>query len=165
MKDEIAALDLLTGALGRELFEQKLAEAVTRARQARRPLSLIVLDVDELLELNDLHGAEIADRALGQLAEVLCERLDGRGPLGRLEGGTFAVFLFGTAAEAKRAGEAICADCARASFGGEGATFSLTISVGVAQLRPAEPWGNLLETAETACRYAKIGGRNQVAVR
>jgi diguanylate cyclase (GGDEF)-like protein len=166
VKDEVAALDLLTGALGRELFEQKLAEAVSRARQEKAALSVLVIDVDELLEQNDLHGDAAGDEALGQLAELVCGWLDGRGPLGRLKGGTFAAVLPGVGAEeAQRLAERIRADCARGSFGSKSGPFSLTISVGVSQLRPGEPWGNVLDTAETACRLAKIGGRNQVAVR
>ena len=41
----------------------------------------------------------------------------------------------------------------------------VTASVGVALLRPHEPWGNLADAAEAACIRAKQGGRNRVAPR
>ena len=166
LTDTVASLDLLTGALARGLFEQKLAGAVSEARQKGRTLAVLVLDVDDLLELNDRFGDAAADAAISDLAERICEEVDGKGPLGRLTGGTFSVFLPGVPLkEAKAIAERIRQSCARASFGEAGETFSITVSIGVTQLRPNEPWGNLLESAETACRMAKIGGRNQVAVR
>ena len=42
---------------------------------------------------------------------------------------------------------------------------SLTVSVGVAGLKRNEPWGNLFEAAEDACRKAKQGGRDRTVHR
>ncbi len=50
-------------------------------------------------------------------------------------------------------------------FHSETGDFQLTVSVGVAGLRPGEPYGNLLEAAEAACVQAKQAGRDRVVVR
>ena len=56
---------------------------MTQARRARQPLAVLYLDVDDMQELNDLHGREVVDEALSALCGSVCETLDGRGPLGR----------------------------------------------------------------------------------
>ena len=133
---------------------------MTQARRARQPLAVLYLDVDDMQELNDLHGREVVDEALAELCERVCQTLDGRGPLGRVDGGSFAVLLVGCGAD-----EAVhWAERIRGAVA-ESATPRLTVSVGVAVLRRDEAWGNLLEAAEGACRRAKQGGRNFVAAR
>jgi diguanylate cyclase (GGDEF)-like protein len=165
-KDTPAAIDVLTGALGRRLFEAELARAVQQAREKAQPLALLYLDVDELLELNDVQGQAHADRALACLAQLACEVSGGVGPLGRVEGGAFALILPRVGpSRALGIAEAIRLRVAQTDHEGEDDVFQLTVSVGVAPLRSGEPWGNLLEAAEEACRRAKISGRNRVTMR
>lgn len=164
--DTPAAIDLLTGALGRRLFETELAEAVARARGAHQPLALLYLDVDELLELNDLQGEAPVNAALASLAELICEVSGGVGPLGRVEGGAFALILPGVGpSRALAIAEAVRTRASRQHHPSEEGGFHLTVSVGIAPFRSGEPWGNLLEAAEEACRRAKVAGRNRVAMR
>ena len=160
-------LDLLTGAWRREHFEGELSKAVSRARKARRPLSLLWLDVDELCEHNDLHGQDAVDAALAHLVSRWAQALDGQGPIARVSGGIFAVPLEGTPlAHAREVGERLRRLSPRtlhsSAFGGD---FRLTVSVGVAPLRRGLPWGNLLDAAEEACLRAKVGGRDLVVTR
>lgn len=165
-KDTPATLDLLTGALDRRLFESELARAVKLAREKAQSLSLLYLDVDELLELNDLHGVPSADLALATLAQLICEVSGGVGPLGRVGGGAFALILPRVGpSRALEIAEAVRLRAAKRVYEGEEERFQLTLSVGVAPLRPGEPWGNLLEAAEEACRRAKVGGRNRAMMR
>lgn len=164
--DTPAAIDLLTGALGRRLFESELAQSVARARAASQPLALLYLDVDELLELNDLHGEERVNPALASLAELICEVSGGVGPLGRVAGGAFALILPRVGpSRALGVAEAIRLRASEVEHAAVEGSFHLTLSVGIAPLRPGEPWGNLLEAAEEACRRAKVAGRNRVAMR
>lgn len=166
-QDTPAAIDLLTGALGRRLFEAELARAVSLAREKSHPLALLYLDVDELLEANDLHGAPAVDRALAALAELTCEVSGGVGPLGRLEGGAFGLLLPRVGpSRALDLAEAIRLRAAHWDHPGEAdEPFQLTVSIGVAPLRAGEPWGNLLDAAQEACRRAKMAGRNRVTMR
>jgi diguanylate cyclase (GGDEF)-like protein len=124
------------------------------------------VDVDETQEANDEHGRDAVDAALSRLAQDVSEVLDGRGPLGRVEGDAFAAFLFAvTADQGARLGEALRRRFAERTFPSESGPFQLTVSVGVAALRPGEPYGNLLEAAEAACLQAKQGGRNGLVAR
>lgn len=163
MSDVDPGVDLQTGAWKRQRFEAELGRHVSAAHRAHLPLSVLYVDVDELQEHNDLHGTPRGDELLSQIAELIAREVDGRGPLGRVEGGAFAIALDGLSepqavALAERIRRTISA---RLSTNGG----RVTVSVGVAALRPFEPWGNLLEAAETACTRAKQAGRNTVAAR
>jgi diguanylate cyclase len=158
--------DLLTGAWKKDYFESRLARAVSQAQQLRIPLTLVHMDVDQLQEHNDLHGQSQMDCSLGWLASMLSEVVDGRGPIGRLDGGSFGVFLRACPLQlalrlAERIRRAASDTVHHTPFG----DYRLTVSVGVAALRRGEPWGNFVEAAEGACRKAKQGGRDGVACR
>ena len=166
MTDVAAYTDLLTAAWKKEYFELQLARAVARAQRLRDPLSLVLVDVDQLQEHNDMHGPIQLDNSIGWLAAKISEVIDGHGPIGRLGGGSFAVYLPAYTEErtlriAQRLRRVVSAT-PHASHCGD---YRLTISVGVATLRRGEPWGNLVEAAERACLKAKQGGRDTVATR
>ncbi len=159
-------VDLLTGAWKRERFEVELSKAVSETRKAQRPLALLWIDIDDLQEHNDLQGLETLDVALGWLAERLSDIIDGQGPICRVGGDEFGVFVRNCSAEralrlANRIRKTVPGTAHRSPTG----EFRLTVSVGVAVLRRGEPWGNLVEAAQNACHRAKQGGRDAVVSR
>lgn len=163
MSDVDLGVDLQTGAFHRARFEEELGRRVSLAHRAHHPLCVLYVDVDELQEHNDLFGAPRGDEVLSGVAELISGEVDGRGPIGRIRGGAFAVAIEGlgepqAVALAERIRRTISA---RLSTHGT----KVTVSVGVAALRQSEPWGNLLEAAELACTRAKQAGRNAVAAR
>jgi diguanylate cyclase (GGDEF)-like protein len=156
----------LTGAYLRPYFESLLARAVSDAHSARMPLTVLWVDADETQEGNDTHGREAMDAALSALVDELAAELDGRGPIGRMEGDAFAASLFAVAPYmGERLAEGLRRRLAARTFHSGTGDFRLTVSVGVAGLRPGEPYGNLLEAAEATCVQAKQAGRNRVVVR
>lgn len=166
MSERAPHIDPGTGAFLRPHFEALLAAARRDASTARMPLTVLWVDVDEAQEANDAHGRGAVDAALSALAEDVSAVLDGRGPVGRVEGAAFASFLFAVTADgASRLGEALRRRFSARAFPSEAGPFHLTVSVGVAALRPGEPYGNLLEAAQAACVQAKQGGRDRVVAR
>ncbi len=156
----------LTGAYLRPHFESLLARAVSAAHMARLPLTVLWVDVDETQEGNDTHGREAMDAALSGLVDELAAELDGRGPIGRMEADAFAASLHAVTPDmAARLAEGLRRRLAARRFHSEAGGFHLKVSVGLARLRAAEPYGNLLDAAEAACVQAKQAGRNQVVVR
>lgn len=155
-----------TGAYLRPYFEWLLAQAHSDAHLARMPLTVLWVDVDETQEGNDAHGREAMDAALSGLVDELAAELDGRGPIGRMEGDAFAASLYAvTPYEAMRLAERLRRRLEARTFRSEAGDFHLTVSVGVAGLRPGEPYGNLMDAAEAACVQAKQAGRNRVVAR
>lgn len=159
-------IDLLTAAWNRERFELELSRAVSHTHRTGRPLSLLFVDVDDAQELNDLHGEEAVDEALGRVAEAISQVVDGRGPIARLGGDDFAVLLPDCQRDgAVRLARAVVDAVARRRQPCGTGEFRITVSAGVAVARRGEPWGNLVDAAESACTRAKQGGRNAVASR
>jgi diguanylate cyclase (GGDEF)-like protein len=159
-------VDVATGALLRPAFDARTAEAVRQARRTGEALSLVWLDVDDLLEHNDVHGRDAVDRGLEWIASVLGGLVDGAGPVGRVKGGAFAALLPGADRErALELSERVRALVSRRSHRSASGEYRLTVSVGVASLHRAEPWGNFLEAAEVACLRAKQAGRDGIVAR
>ncbi|HYO70852.1 MAG TPA: GGDEF domain-containing protein [Archangium sp.] len=155
-----------TGAYLRPHFESLLAKAVSDATLARMPLTVLWVDVDEMQEGNDAHGREVMDAALSGLVDELAAELDGRGPIGRMEGDAFAASLYAVTPDmGVRLAEGLRQRLADKAFRSQTGGFHLTVSVGVAGLRPGEPYGNLQDAAEAACVQAKQAGRDRVVVR
>ena len=156
MSATVAELDLETGTWTRPAFEREVASAVHVARRAAQPCSVLVLDVDDFQAVRDVRGDLAADTCIEALAERISAESHGAGPIGRLAEDTFALLLPGWALPRACA----LADRLRGASRAD-PEVRATVSVGVASLRPSEPWGNLLEAAETACLHAKQAGRDR----
>jgi len=155
-----------TGAYLRPHFEALLVQGVSDAHLARMPLTLLWVDLDETQEGNDAHGREAMDGVLSALVDELAAELDGRGPIGRVEGDAFAASLYAVTGDmGARLAERVRRRFAARRFDSEEGGFQRTVSVGVATLRPHEPYGNLMDAAEAACIQAKQAGRDQVVAR
>jgi diguanylate cyclase (GGDEF)-like protein len=66
-----AFTDHLTGLANRRRFEEQLAREVARAARYRRPLCLLMADIDHFKAVNDTHGHAVGDQALRTVGETL----------------------------------------------------------------------------------------------
>lgn len=90
---KLAALDQLTGLYNRRSGEQRLAEEMSRAVRHRRPLTLLLIDVDNLKQINDRLGHAAGDLLLKQFADRLQRAIRGSDLAVRLGGDEFMVVL------------------------------------------------------------------------
>jgi diguanylate cyclase (GGDEF)-like protein len=90
---KLAALDQLTGLYNRRSGEQRLAEEINRALRYDRPLTLLLLDLDGLKQINDQFGHPAGDLALKTSAERLQRAIRGSDQAVRLGGDEFMVIL------------------------------------------------------------------------
>jgi diguanylate cyclase (GGDEF)-like protein len=90
---KLAALDQLTGLYNRRSGEQRLAEEMSRAVRHRRPLTLLLIDVDNLKSINDRWGHAAGDLLLKQFADRLERAIRGSDLAVRLGGDEFMVLL------------------------------------------------------------------------
>jgi len=156
---ELATEDALTGVANRRALENGLRREWFRCLDQRRPLSVLMIDVDHFKAYNDAHGHLEGDLQLRGIAQHLNRHHDSqRELLARYGGEEFALLLPGVhVSEALRRAEAIRASVASSDAG-------MTVSIGVAGAVPevqAEP-DSLLRRADAALYAAKRAGRNRV---
>ena len=90
---ESAVTDSLTGVLNRRGLEERLERELAAAKERRVPMSLLVIDCDDLKEINDRAGHEFGDALLREVAGVLTRSLPEGAAAGRLGGDEFVVTL------------------------------------------------------------------------
>jgi diguanylate cyclase (GGDEF)-like protein len=157
-----ANTDALTGLPNRRMFFDVLRKRITESNLSRTPLSLMLIDIDQLQKLNDVHGQLVGDVVLRAITQVVASgtrsHLD---LLARYEGGKLAVALVDTEIDdaltiAERVRRAIAACRLRA----EGNELRVTVSIGAAGLVRGNDAVALIKSAETALKNSKLGGRN-----
>jgi len=163
---KLAQTDGLTDLYNHRFFQQLLAAELSRAQRFARPLSLIMLDIDNFKVYNDRNGHQAGDRALRQLAWLLKHSSRSYDLIARYGGDEFAIILpetdKRTAAEvADRIRTAVAKtpiEHAEVLPGG-----CCTISLGIASFpEDATEKGDLVRKADRALYQAKMGGRNQI---
>jgi len=160
----VARTDPLTRLPNRAQFDQRFAQVVAAAHSAGQPLSVMFLDLDRFKAINDAHGHAAGDQCLEAVGEVLRRHVRASDLVVRYGGEEFVLALEGAGLE--RAASA--AELLRAAVESEGCALdsrriALTVSIGVAELRPGEDALALLARADAALYRAKQQGRNRVA--
>lgn len=163
---EQARTDGKTGLLNPRAFGESLDHELARAVRFGRSLSVLVLDLDHLREINNSYGHLAGDAALVGVADVLRQSLREYDVACRFGGEEFAVLLPETGhLEALEIAERVRETIARKQFivPATGETMRVTTSVGVASV-PIHGRGpqSLLHAADTALYAAKAQGRDRV---
>lgn len=165
--EEASLRDRLTGLYNRGRLDIYLAEQFAWAVQTKKPLSVIMADVDHFKRINDTYGHAAGDKVLVAIAESLSGRLRPRDLVARYGGEEFALVLPETDAPGSRVVAERIRHKVESAIHDLGDTVQLrvTLSLGCATLHPAEFGNNaeLLRAADQALYAAKRSGRNRVA--
>lgn len=87
----LAQYDSLTGLPNRNLFRDRLTQAMTRARRGGRQMALMFVDLDHFKQINDSLGHAVGDEVLKTVAQRLREALRETDTISRLGGDEFTV--------------------------------------------------------------------------
>ncbi len=157
-----ATTDAVTGLPNRQWFDQSLANEIARAQRHGRPLSLVLLDLDNFKRVNDIHGHPVGDRVLHELGARLSAQARRSETVARIGGEEFAWILAETDGEdAFTAADQVRAAIASAPFVDVG---PLTVSAGVSTLTAGGTSERLIAEADAAMYEAKRGGRNRTVL-
>lgn len=164
---QTAVTDPLTGLFNRRHLDNQLQALIDRAVNRKRPLSLMMADIDGLRQINERWGREGGDQVLRAFADRLRKNIRGIDLLCRFGGEEFVIVMPETEpATARLVAERVRTMVADEPFavGGGIDAVPVTISLGVAALQGEEDTeANLLKRADLALCEAKSGGRNRVA--
>lgn len=168
MADELeflASYDSLTGLLNKREFELRLHDEVRRAKRARHPFVLLLVDLDYFKQVNDTYGHPAGDHTLRVLASLLKKQVREADYVGRYGGEEFGIILTDTSeSDARDTAERIRQLVEEKAFAiSDSATINITLSVGLACYPDdAANAEMLVACADEALYKAKDSGRNRV---
>jgi len=161
---KMATTDTLTGLANRLFFESEARREIDRAHRYKRPLSLLLLDLDHFKATNDTYGHAAGDTVLRQFARLLLVTVRQGDVLGRLGGEEFGALLPETPLDgAIRTAERIRERTEKRAFRHKEQEIQVTVSVGVAQFSPIyQSRSEFFEATDKVLYQAKQTGRNRV---
>lgn len=156
--------DVLTGLFNRRSFDSTLEVEVLRAIRYRRPLSVVLFDVDRFKSINDGYGHAAGDAVLRSIAQILSERTRRSDGLFRIGGDELALILPETSLDRAAAVAELYRELvASARFGPPDAPVGVTVSFGAAELAQGmERPDDLLRVADRRLYAAKAAGGDRV---
>jgi diguanylate cyclase (GGDEF)-like protein len=155
---KLAALDQLTGLYNRRSGELRLGEEISRAVRHGRPLTLLLLDVDGLKQINDKHGHAAGDLLLKGFSDRLQRAIRGSDLAARLGGDEFMVLLPECRVEEVKH---VLSRVDGLQLQYEGHTISCRCSRGWTDYRPGETAEQLMKRADAALYADKRAARPQ----
>lgn len=164
--EEVEALkrqDTLTGLANRRSLDDRTTEEIGRWERYRRPLGLILMEMDDFGGVNENYGREVGDELLHHVATVITHSVRTADLAARYGGLEFAMLL----PETNEMGALIVAERLRMELEGQfilPMTRPLTASFGVAMLLPGESRQELYARAGRAVEHSKKNGKNCVTM-
>jgi diguanylate cyclase (GGDEF)-like protein len=166
--ERLSVQDDLTGLYNRRFLFSGGLKLISAALRAGQSCACLMLDVDHFKRVNDTFGHQAGDQVLAHLGNLLAGVVRKGDLAARYGGEEFAVILTGAGlAEGLELAERIRRAMAEQPCPAAGRTLSVTVSVGVAEVRSQEGFGeaeldDLLARADAAMYAAKAAGRNRV---
>lgn len=159
----MATTDKLTGLANRHGLEI-LSETMLKSTHRRRePLSVVLFDIDKFKQVNDRYGHPTGDAVINAVAQAARKSLRDSDVIGRWGGEEYLALLPGCdQSQAVSLAEKIRQSVAASTHGEPQGPFTVTVSLGIAQLQDDEGLEQIVQRADQALYEAKEGGRNQV---
>ncbi len=162
---QVSDTDDLTGLYNMRAFSVVYQRSFKQCVRYSHPLSLAMIDSDNLKAINDTYGHDAGNHLLRHIVQRMREQLRGSDIIARYGGDEFIVLLVETSAAgavemAERMRRAI--ESSRLDI--DGHVIAATVSIGVASYpRDGGDSSTIMEKADRALYRAKQGGKNRVA--
>ena len=161
--EELAELDELTGSSNRRCIMRMLDEEIARAGRSGSPCSIALIDLDWFKRINDVYGHPTGDEVLRTFAITMFANIRSVDRFGRYGGEEFLLVLPDLATDgAVLALAGLRAIIAELDWSAFSPGMKVTISAGIATLKPDETPDTFLARADRALYAAKARGRNRI---
>lgn len=163
--ERVAATDELTQLKNHRSFDQHLAREMERTRRTGAAMALVMLDIDHFKQVNDTHGHQVGNEVLAQWSQRIQDNVRKLDIACRYGGEEFVVICPATGQQQVRGvAHRLLEACSSTPFDTQAGPLSLTVSIGVEVLYPADGASKhaLIERVDEQLYRAKRGGRNQV---
>ena len=162
-----ATTDSLTRLANRGAFRARAQSMLKLAREERRPVALVMFDLDRFKSINDRFGHPAGDQVLCVFAEIVGNKFRKSDAVGRLGGEEFAAILANvTADQVVEIVERIRSAFATSNVVVGEAAVETTVSAGIVLDREAgRELDSLFASADELLYRAKTGGRNRFELR
>src|SRR5450755_603727 len=162
--EELAELDELTGLFNRRCIMRMLDDELARAHRVKAPCSIALIDLDWFKRINDAYGHPTGDEVLRTFAITVFANIRNIDKFGRYGGEEFLLVLPETSnVDAARMLDRLRSIIADLDWSAFSPGMQVTISAGVATLRPGESPDTFLARTDSALYAAKARGRNRIA--
>ncbi|HET9796047.1 MAG TPA: GGDEF domain-containing protein [Thermoanaerobaculia bacterium] len=160
---ELAGRDDLTGLPNRRLFREHYGRVAARSHRFGEPVSLLLVDVDGLKEINDRWGHMAGNAVLRHVARIVREKKRTEDLAARWGGDEFVLLLPGADASAA---ERVAGDILRAAERSalKAPPTTVTVTIGIGSGIAASPEHDFFAAADRALYEGKAAGRNQYRV-
>jgi len=159
--EHMSITDRLTQIHNRHKLDSVLESERNRFARFKTIFSVLLIDADHFKAINDTHGHQVGDNVLVKLAQIIKENTRVTDFVGRWGGEEFLI----VATETSQDNAFLLAEKIRMAV--ESADFSpaekVTISIGVAEIKPGETSANVINRADNALYKAKNEGRNKTS--
>lgn len=157
-------LDPLTGIPNRRYFGEVFHRIFEKSIAEKKPLALLILDIDNFKEFNDTHGHLAGDRCLKKAAETIRRFSEEKGGFAARYGGEeFVVILEKTAEEAQSFGLKLLNLIEKEEIEAGEKKTHITVSVGFSSLSlQFQSTEEMFHAADEALYQAKESGKNQI---
>lgn len=164
--EELATLDGLTNLFNKRALTEIAQQKLRSATRFKKPLSVLVCDIDHFKKVNDTHGHDIGDLVIKGFADVLRRVKRDTDAVGRFGGEEFVVICEETDERgAAQLAERIRAELENTRFHTELGPLQVTCSIGVAPFPSAgSTWDALFKATDEALYASKRNGRNRVTI-
>ena len=155
----------MTGLFNSRQFYSHIAQEVDRSNRYFRPLSLILMDIDNFKSLNDTYGHLFGDKILSGMGEIIKSAIRMQDTAYRYAGDEFTIILPETELEkaiavAERVRQAIENETQVLS---DPRPLKVTVSIGVVEYLTDEEIKSFVHRADSAMYESKRKGRNNIS--
>ena len=159
-------IDGLTQIHNKRYLYEALDQEILRGRRHKRPLAVVLFDIDHFKRINDMHGHLAGDFVLKEVARIVQSRIRRDEVFARYGGEEFAIILPETPLEgAGTLSETLREKVAEHSFVFQADSIRVTISLGIAMLQENDRQANdIIKRADERLYAAKNSGRNRVCM-